>query len=173
MREERLPLQLRKVLQSGGDRSALLATQRLLLGEGRFTEVKEQMHVPPMAALAGRQRSDKIPGGHDGVRGERARFKALPGRHDPGQGLLHQVLHDVAVTDPGSDDPSEKRRQLYDVAMLELTGGRPSAQAHPSWERSRNPSWEAVAVEGHVASAETSSLPAIRVMESPATSQYR
>ena len=139
----------------------------------RFSHVDEPMGVAPAAVLAGRQRPDEIPGGHHGIGAEGPWFKALPRRHDTGEGLLDQVLHDVPVTDPGGDDPSEQRRQLNDVPVLELTGGLTCTQAHCSCRHGTTPGREAAAAGGHSASAETLDFPGIRVMEGPATSQYR
>ena len=90
------------------------------------------MRVAPAALLAGRQRPGEVPGGHDGVGGKGPRLKALARRHDPGEGLLHQVLHNVPVTDAGGDDPSEQRCELEDIVMLELAGGLTSAQTDRS-----------------------------------------
>jgi hypothetical protein len=121
--------------QGGGDRPALLAAQRLLLGQHRLTQVDEPMRVPSAAVLAGRQGSGEVPGGHDGVGGDGPRFKAPAGRHDPGERLLHQVLDDLPVMDPGADDPSQQRSQLDDLSMLEATGALTSVQAHRSCAR--------------------------------------
>ena len=157
----------------GAVRPVLLAAEGLLLGKDRFPHVDEPMGVAPAAILAGRQRPDEIPGGHHGVGGQCPWFKALACRHDPGEGLLHQILNNLPVTDPGSDDPPQQRSQLNDITMLELTRGLTCTQAHCSWRHSTTPRREAAAVEGHSASAETSDFPGIRVMEGPATSHYR
>jgi hypothetical protein len=76
------------------------------------------MRVAPAALLAGRQGPGEVPGGHDGVGGEGPWLKALARRHDPGQGLLYQILHDVPVPDPGADDPSKQRCELDDIVSL-------------------------------------------------------
>jgi hypothetical protein len=70
----------------------------------------------------------------------------------------------MAVTDPGSDNPSEQRCQLNDIAMLERMGGLASAQVHRSWKRS-TPSWEAAAVEA--------SSPWLRPQTSPGFASWR
>ena len=64
------------------------------------------MGMPSAAILVGRQGPGEVPGGYHGIGGKGPWLKALARRHDPRERLLHQILHDMPVTDPGADDPS-------------------------------------------------------------------
>src|SRR4029450_9988448 len=128
MGDQRLPVLLGQLTQGGGDRPALLAAERLLFWEDRLAQVDEPMGMAPAAVLARRQRPGEVPGRHHGVGREGPWLKASADRHDPRERLLHQVLDDVAVMDPGADHPSQQRDELNDVVILELPGGLTSAQ---------------------------------------------
>jgi hypothetical protein len=171
MGDQGLLVLIGKLAQGGGDGSALLAADRLLLRKGRLAQVDQPMRVPSAAILAGRQGPGQVSGGHDGVGGKGPRFKASARRHDPGERLLHQILHDLPVTDPGADDPPQQRSQLNDIIMLEAAGALTSTQAHHSRTR-RPPSRPAVAIQGQRSSPATIGIPAC-VMSSPATSQLQ
>src|SRR5829696_3029514 len=122
------------------------------------------MGVAPTAVLAGRQRRDKVPGGHYGVGGQSSRFQALARRHDPRKRLLHQVFHDLHLTDAGGDDPPQQRCQLENVVMPQLTGRLTSAQAPRSW--GRGTSSRRAAFQDDPALGEASENPGACVMSS-------
>ena len=169
--DQRLLILLGQPAQGGGDRPALLTAKRLLLGKHRLPQVDEPMGVAPATLLVGCQgpgsgfwRSPRRRG--------RVRGSALARRHDPRERLLHQVLHNLPLTDAGGNDAPQQRCQLQKVVVPQLAGGPTSAQANHSCG-GNSPSQRTVASQDHPARARAPRFPGACVMEDPATSQHR
>ena len=116
----------------GADEGRLLLAEQLVLGPWlRLVRLREQMGVAAGALLALHERGDQVAGRGDRVRHERLVLDARPRRHDPGQGLLHDVVARRGIGDPGRDHPADDRDEVDD-RLLRRGDGLRHVHAHLS-----------------------------------------
>ena len=72
------------------------------------------MSVPPGPLLALRHGGDQVPRRDHGVRGERVALDPAACRHHPDERLLHEILGDVRVADPGAHYSADQRQEVED-----------------------------------------------------------
>ena len=114
------------------DEARLLLAEQLVLGPRLLpVRVREQVGVAPGPLLALHERRDQIAGRGDRVRDERLVLDARPRRHDPGQGLLHEVVTRRRIGDPGRNHPADDRDEVDD-RLFRRGGGLRHVHAHPS-----------------------------------------
>src|SRR6185312_8621123 len=70
------------------------------------------------------------------IRRETAAFNAITRRHHSREGLLHQIVDGMSVTDSSSDDPADQRDQIYDRIVV---GRERTRGAIRDLERIRHP----------------------------------
>jgi len=129
VRDQQVPLPLRQPLQRLAQQRATLLYQQLVLRGGRAAGVGEQVRLVPVPFLSLQVGGYEVARGDDRVRHQRLLLQPGPGAHDPGQRLLDQIVDEVCVPQPGSDDAADHRQQVEDRLVL-LAGGNSAVLSH-------------------------------------------
>ncbi len=113
--EQRSPFSGCETLEGRSDGLGLLPPNNTLIGCRRLAGIEQTVLEASTVGSPAPVRRDQVAGHHDPVGTERPFVQPAPRRQEPGEGLLHDVVHRVGVADSGRDDASDQCGQLGDV----------------------------------------------------------
>jgi hypothetical protein len=128
----------RQVSQCLGDRAGLLLTQRPLLRPVRLDELHQAVAVAGLGEAATKEGDGDVAGQHHRERRQGAVVEAWPGLQEPGEGLLHQVVDNLRVPDPGGHHPPDERGEGHQVLLPGVRDWRGQVRVPRSGRRCRH-----------------------------------